>query len=271
MPLWRRKVERFLEANQLRLDEVDYYAIVTEPDGDEILAGGGLQGDIIKCIAVSEQLRDAHLSNRLISHLISEAAQRGHHSVKVFTKPQNRQVFESLGFRLVGEAPLAILMENGHGMENYKKYLQDISLSTLHSSLSSLHSPLSTKTGVIVMNANPFTLGHKYLIEKAAAEVDHLFIIPVKEERSLFPYAERKAMIEQSLSTLRSTRRGAFVAKRRKNSPLSTKIGAVLSGSDYAISAATFPTYFLKHATRHRHLLPTHRTCIGSYGSLCGL
>ena len=253
MPLWRRKVERFLEANQLRLDEVDYYAIVTEPDGDEILAGGGLQGDIIKCIAVSEQLRDAHLSNRLISHLISEAAQRGHHSVKVFTKPQNRQVFESLGFRLVGDAPLAILMENGHGMEDYKKYLQDISLSTLpsplstlHSSLSSLHSPLSTKTGVIVMNANPFTLGHKYLIEKAAAEVDHLFIIPVKEERSLFPYAERKAMIEQSLSTLRSTRRGAFVAKRRKNSPLSTKNGAVLSGSDYAISAATFPTYFLK-------------------------
>ena len=232
MPLWRRKVERFLETNQLRLDEVDYYAIVTEPDGDEILAGGGLQGDIIKCIAVSEQLRDAHLSNRLISHLISEAAQRGHHSVKVFTKPQNRQVFESLGFRLVGEAPLAILMENGHGMEDYKKYLQDISLSTLPSPLSTIHSPLSTKTGVIVMNANPFTLGHKYLIEKAAAEVDHLFIIPVKEERSLFPYAERKAMIEQSLSTL--------------NSPLSTKNGAVLSGSDYAISAATFPTYFLK-------------------------
>ena len=246
MPLWRRKVERFLETNQLRLDEVDYYAIVTEPDGDDILAGGGLQGEIIKCIAVSEQLRDAHLSNRLISHLISEAAQRGHHSVKVFTKPQNRQVFESLGFRLVGEAPLAILMENGHGMEDYKKYLQHSSLSSLHSSLSSLHSPLSTKIGVIVMNANPFTLGHKYLIEKAAEEVDHLFIIPVKEERSLFPYAERKAMIEQSLSTLRSTRRGAFVAKRRKNSPLSTKNGAVLSGSDYAISAATFPTYFLK-------------------------
>ena len=260
MPLWRRKVERFLETNQLRLDEVDYYAIVTEPDGDDILAGGGLQGDIIKCIAVSEQLRDAHLSNRLISHLISEAAQRGHHSVKVFTKPQNRQVFESLGFRLVGEAPLAILMENGHGMEDYKKYLQDISLSTLHPPLSPLHAPLSTKIGVIVMNANPFTLGHKYLIEKAAEEVSHLFIIPVKEERSLFPYAERKAMIEQSLSTLRSTRRGAFVAKRRKNSPLgpkgrfqseaekelSTKIGAVLSGSDYAISAATFPTYFLK-------------------------
>lgn len=50
MPLWRRKVERFLEANQLRLDEVDYYAIVTEPDGDEILAGGGLQGEDRKSV-----------------------------------------------------------------------------------------------------------------------------------------------------------------------------------------------------------------------------
>ena len=239
MPLWRRKVERFLETNQLRLDEVDYYAIVTEPDGDDILAGGGLQGDIIKCIAVSEQLRDAHLSNRLISHLISEAAQRGHHSVKVFTKPQNRQVFESLGFRLVGEAPLAILMENGHGIDDYTKYLRSCA-STLQPAEHPADISLPTgegwggasTVGVIVMNANPFTLGHKYLIEKAAAEVDHLFIIPVKEERSLFPYAERKAMIEQSLSTL--------------NSPLSTKNGAVLSGSDYAISAATFPTYFLK-------------------------
>ena len=239
MPLWRRKVERFLEANQLRLDEVDYYAIVTEPDGDDILAGGGLQGDIIKCIAVDERLRDAHLSNRLISHLISEAAQRGHHSVKVFTKPQNREVFESLGFRLVGEAPLAILMENGHGIDDYTKYLRSCA-STLQPAEHPADISLPTgegwggasTVGVIVMNANPFTLGHRYLIEQAAQQVDHLFIIPVKEERSLFPYAERKAMIEQSLSTL--------------NSPLSTKNGAVLSGSDYAISAATFPTYFLK-------------------------
>ena len=220
MPLWRRKVERFLEANQLRLDDVDYYAIVTSPDGDEILAGGGLQGDIIKCIAVSEKLRDAHLSNRLISHLISEAAQRGHQSVKVFTKPQNRQVFESLGFRLVGEAPLAILMENGHGIEKYTSYLRSISLS-------SLLSPLSSKTtGVIVMNANPFTLGHRYLIEQTAQQVDRLFVIPVKEDRSLFPYSERKAMIEAACKEFPNVK--------------------VCEGSDYAISAATFPTYFLK-------------------------
>ena len=231
MPLWRRKVERFLEANQLRLDEVDYYAIVTEPDGDEILAGGGLQGDIIKCIAVSERLRDAHLSNRLISHLISEAAQRGHHSVKVFTKPQNREVFESLGFRLIGEAPLAILMENGQGLERYTKYLRSFAATmSQHTEHQSSLSPLEegrdgASVGVVVMNANPFTLGHRFLIEQATRQVDRLYVIPVKEERSLFPYAERKAMIEAGL----------------KGTPVT-----VLEGSGYAISAATFPTYFLK-------------------------
>ena len=243
MPLWRRKVERFLEANQLRLDEVDYYAIVTEPDGDEILAGGGLQGDIIKCIAVSERLRDAHLSNRLISHLISEAAQRGHHSVKVFTKPQNREVFESLGFRLIGEAPLAILMENGQGLEHYKKYLRSFA-ATMSQHTEHQVSPSSPEkgrdgasVGVVVMNANPFTLGHRFLIEQATRQVDRLYVIPVKEERSLFPYAERKAMIEAAVSNL----------KQAVSLPTGEGWGvAVLEGSDYAISAATFPTYFLK-------------------------
>ena len=223
MPLWKRKVEQFLEANQLRLDDLDYYAIVTRPDHDEILAGGGLQGDIVKCIAVGEQLRDEHISNRLISHLMSEAAQRGHQSVKVFTKPQNRQIFESLGFRLVGEAPLAILMENGRGIERYVELLKNCQLSTVNSQL-----PI----GVIVMNANPFTRGHLYMIEQAARQVERLFVIPVKEDKSQFSYAERKAMIEAAI-------------RPSHLSPLPSNI-TVCDGSDYAISAATFPTYFLK-------------------------
>ena len=222
MPLWKRKVEQFLEANQLRLDALDYYAIVTRRESDEILAGGGLQGDIVKCIAVGEQLRDEHISNRLISHLMSEASQRGHQSVKVFTKPQNRQIFESLGFRVVGEAPLAILMENGRGIERYVELLKNCQLSTVNSQL-----PI----GVIVMNANPFTRGHQYLIEQAAQQVEHLFVIPVKEDKSLFRYAERKAMMENFIT--------------QQPSPITQKI-TICDGSDYAISAATFPTYFLK-------------------------
>ena len=230
MPLWKRKVEQFLEANQLRLDALDYYAIVTRHESDEILAGGGLQGDIVKCIAVGEQLRDEHISNRLISHLMSEAAQRGHQSVKVFTKPQNRPIFESLGFRVVGEAPLAILMENGRGIERYVEVLKGLNVESLnqHPTPNTQH---PTPIGVIVMNANPFTRGHQYLIEQAAQQVEHLFVIPVKEDKSLFRYAERKAMMENFIT--------------QQPSAISQKI-TICDGSDYAISAATFPTYFLK-------------------------
>ena len=236
MSLWRRRVEQFLEANQLRLDEVDYYAVVTRPDSDEILAGGGLQGDIVKCIAVGEQLRDEHISNRLISHLISEASQRGHQSVKVFTKPQNRQIFESLGFRLVGEAPLAILMENGQGLERYKSYLQGVS-----DAISRTPVPPHPRTsGIIVMNANPFTRGHQYLIEQAAQQVEHLFVIPVKEDKSLFPYVERKAMIEAAIKLIES-KSPSLSGEGRGGASIT-----LCDGSDYAISAATFPTYFLK-------------------------
>ena len=236
MSLWRRRVEQFLEANQLRLDEVDYYAVVTRPDSDEILAGGGLQGDIVKCIAVGEQLRDEHISNRLISHLISEASQRGHQSVKVFTKPQNRQIFESLGFRLVGEAPLAILMENGQGIERYKSYLQGVSDAISRTPVP----PHPHTSGIIVMNANPFTRGHFYLIEEAARQVDQLFVIPVKEDKSLFPYIERKAMIEAAIKLIESKSPSLSVEGRGGASI------TLCEGSDYAISAATFPTYFLK-------------------------
>lgn len=81
------------------------------------------------------------------------------------------------------------------------------------------------------MNATPFTLGHEYLIREAARQVEHLFVIPVKEDKSLFSYAERKAMMENFIT--------------QQPSAITQKI-TICDGSDYAISAATFPTYFLK-------------------------
>lgn len=76
------------------------------------------------------------------------------------------------------------------------------------------------------MNCNPFTLGHRYLIEQAAKQVERLFVMVVREDCSLFAYAERKAMVEQGVAHLKNV--------------------TVIDGSEYAISQATFPTYFLK-------------------------
>lgn len=210
----RRRVEAFLAANGLRLAPLDRYVVVTrDEDGDEILAGGGLDGNVIKCVAVSESARSEGLMNILVSRLIAIAREEGRESVKAFTKPENEGIFKSLGFGLLASAPKAILMENGRGgLPEYKKYL------------ASLARP--GRNGAIVMNANPFTKGHRYLVEQAASLVDNLYVIVVREDRSRFPYVERKAMIEAGCTGLDNV--------------------VVCEGSDYAISAATFPTYFLK-------------------------
>ena len=225
VPMIRRKVEDFLGSNGLRLGEVDLYLAVLSDDG-AILAGGGLQRDILKCLAVSAEARSQGLSVPLLSRLISVASERGCTNLKVFTKPENRALFESLGFKLLAEAPKAILLENGRGLADYCAYLR-----------------AHPASGVIVMNANPFTLGHRYLVEQSVlalgpstssgtepvsagepVEPPKLTIIPVKEDASRFPYRERIAMLRAGCDGLAD----------------------VVEGSDYQISAATFPTYFLK-------------------------
>ena len=56
--------------------------------------------------------------------------------------------------------------------------------------------------GAIVMNCNPFTYGHRYLIEEACKIVDLLIIFVVEENQSLFSFAERFAMVCEGTSDL---------------------------------------------------------------------
>ena len=213
----RTRVERFLADSGLRLDDVDYYAAVTNDDG-VIIAGGGLQGNVIKCIAVGEAARDTGMSNKLISHLIGMATQQGADSVKVYTKPDNSTIFRSMGFSVIAESPKAILMENGvKGIGRYTDYLRR------------MRADRPDGAAAIVMNANPFTRGHRYLVEQAAEGTSTLYVIAVREDRSAFSYAERLAMIQAGCEGLDNV--------------------VVVEGSDYAISELTFPTYFLKQVT----------------------
>lgn len=243
-PRQRQRIEAFLKRNGLRFDDMHYYAAITDDDG-EMIAGGGLKGNVIKCVAVDDAHKGEAIANTLISHLIAHANEEGYSNVMLFTKPKNRQLFESLSFRLLAEAPEAVLMETGiGGINNTVEALKKIregktnlttSPSQHHNTTTPQHlnpstpQPLTTTTplrGVVVMNCNPFTLGHRYLIEQAAKQVERLFVMVVREDCSLFAYAERKAMVEQGVTHLKNV--------------------TVIDGSEYAISQATFPTYFLK-------------------------
>ena len=295
-PRQRQRIEAFLKRNGLRIDDMNYYAAVLDDDG-EMIAGGGLKDDVIKCVAVDDAHKGEAIANTLVSHLISHANQEGYGCIKLFTKPKNRQLFESLSFRLLAEAPEAILMETGIGgisntvealkkikeeSEKYKEYNkeckednkeckedskeckeeektnlntstsqhlntsylntttpqhlntsylntstpQHLNTSYLNTSTPQHHNTTMQPTGCIVMNCNPFTLGHRYLIEQAAKQVERLYVMVVREDCSLFAYTERKAMVEQGVADIENV--------------------SVIDGSDYAISRATFPTYFLK-------------------------
>ncbi len=250
-PRQRQRIEAFLKRNGLRFDDMHYYAAITDDDG-EMIAGGGLKGNVIKCVAVDDAHKGEAIANTLISHLIAHANEEGHSNVMLFTKPKNRQLFESLSFRLLAEAPEAVLMETGIGginnmVEQLKKIKEEgevckennqeckkeektnLNITTPQHLNPSNPQPLTTTTplrGVVVMNCNPFTLGHRYLIEQAAKQVERLFVMVVREDCSLFAYAERKAMVEQGVAHLKNV--------------------TVIDGSEYAISQATFPTYFLK-------------------------
>lgn len=210
----RRKVEQFLGQRTLRLDKVDYYEAIYPYGGDEMLAVGGLLNDAIRCIAVKEGMEDEHLANRLVSHLMVIVQRRGYPTVKVFTKPSNKAIFESLAFETLAETDSVVFMENG------QMPLRDYMLS-----LEKQARP--GKSGVIVMNCNPFTRGHRYLIEEASKQVDNLYVIPLKENNRNFNYEERREMIRLGTADIPNV--------------------TVCEGSAYAISQATFPTYFLKH------------------------
>ena len=248
-PRQRQRIEAFLKRNALRIDDMNYYAAVLDDDG-EMIAGGGLKDDVIKCVAVDDAHKGEAIANTLVSHLISHANQEGYGCIKLFTKPKNRQLFESLSFRLLAEAPEAVLMETGIGgisntvealkkikeeSEKYKEYNKECKEdskecreNTSYLTTSPPHHLTTTMqpTGCIVMNCNPFTLGHRYLIEQAAKQVERLYVMVVREDCSLFAYTERKAMVEQGVADIENV--------------------SVIDGSDYAISRATFPTYFLK-------------------------
>lgn len=208
----REKVENFLSNNGLRFEEMDIYCAFFDSN-DAIVAGGGVKDDVLKCIAVDNDAKSNSLSNAIISRLRQIANENGFPHTRVFTKPENLNIFESLGYRLIGSSPYAILLEsNSRGISDYVDKLKDLYIEGYN--------------GIIVMNCNPLTEGHKYLINEARKKVDNLYIIPLPESNSEFSFEERFGMLKEFSNKFQNV--------------------IVCPSSDYLISNITFPSYFLK-------------------------
>ncbi|MDR0454215.1 MAG: adenylyltransferase/cytidyltransferase family protein [Deferribacteraceae bacterium] len=86
--------------------------------------------------------------------------------------------------------------------------------------------------GAVVMNCNPFTNGHRYLIEQASQRVDFLYLFILEEDKSFFPFKERYALVCNGVHDLKNVK--------------------VLPGGKFIISSLTFPGYFTKEEVHNK-------------------
>lgn len=210
------EIKILLASVELDVDSHVHHFIIAKLN-DKIIACAGIDANVIKCVAVDSTYQGLNITPKLMQHVLNFAHEQGQTHLFLYTKPDNADFFKSCGFYPLVEVPnTLVLMENTPiGIASYCKKL----------------SPYK-KTGIcgaIVMNANPFTRGHLYLAEQASKSVDWVYIFVVSEDASEFPADVRYLLVKEGVSHLSNV--------------------TVLPGSEYIVSKATFPTYFLKDKT----------------------
>ena len=208
LELWKS----FLSRAGLEAD-TDVERTVLVWDDEQLIATGSRRGNLLKCIAVDELRQGEGLTATVLTVLRQDAFNAGHSHLFLYTKPKNKWMFSSLFFYPVAQTEDVLLMENRR--DGIKAFLQNLPAESA-----------SGKVGAAVMNCNPFTKGHRYLIETAAKECDRLYVFVLSEDRSAFSAADRLEMVRLGTADLPNV--------------------TVLPTGPYLISSATFPTYFLK-------------------------
>ena len=86
--------------------------------------------------------------------------------------------------------------------------------------------------GAIVMNCNPFTKGHRYLIDQALTKCDYLVVFVVEEDKSIFPFEDRFRLVAEGTEDLPNV--------------------ILIPSGKFIISSLTFSEYFNKSELQDR-------------------
>ncbi len=182
-------------------------------DEGELIACGSRQGNLLKCIAVAADRQGEGLTAAVLTQLKQNAFAEGYSHLFLYTKPKNRVLFEPLFFYPVAQSKQVLLMETQRN--GIRSFVEKMEVPCKEG-----------KIGAIVMNADPFTLGHQYLAETAASQCDWLYIFVLSEDKGHFPARDRLELVRKGTTHLKNV--------------------TVQPTGPYLISAATFPGYFLK-------------------------
>lgn len=208
------EIDALLQKEGISRDSNLDYICAMYDGNDEIIATGSCFGPTLRCFAVSREHQGEGLLNEIISHLMEVQVARGNTHLFLYTKGKSAKFFGDLGFYEIARVDgTLVFMENRK--TGFPKYLKNLEK--------------TKKDGVsaaLVMNANPFTLGHQYLVETAAAACDTLHLFVLSEDASLVPFAVRKKLVQAGTAHVSNV--------------------VLHDSGPYIISSATFPSYFLK-------------------------
>ena len=209
----QKQVDALLEQEGIRRDgNLDYTCGLFDSSW-RLAATGSCFGNTIRCLAVDRVRQGEGLLNQIISHLMEVQTQRGNTHLFLYTKPQSARFFGDLGFYEIVQAEGVVFMENRRrGFSDYCAALE--------------RTRREGTSAAIVMNANPFTLGHLHLVERAAAENNAVHLFVLSEEAGPIPFAVRRRLVREGTAHLSNV--------------------ICHDSGPYIISGATFPSYFLK-------------------------
>ncbi len=210
LTLDQTEINAFYARAGIRLDR-SVTALYGVYEGETLLALGGIAGDAIRSLAVEESRQGEGILPRLVTHLYQTLKDDGVQNVFVVTKPQYAPLFSSLCFYERVRTEDAVMLESGR--EALSRYL----------------SALPKADGAIVMNADPFTNGHRYLVETAAAQCRRLIVFVLSADAAHVPADVRLMLVQQGCARLPNV--------------------SVVPGGNYIISGVTFPDYFFKDRT----------------------
>lgn len=210
------QIDALLQQEGIRRDaNLDYICAMFDEEYN-VIGTGSCFGNTLRCFAVSSAHQGEGLLNQIITHLIEVQCARGNLHLFLYTKVKSAKFFSDLGFYEIARVEdTLVFMENRR--DGFGSYLRNLE-----------KTKTAGKSAALVMNANPFTLGHQYLVETAAAACDTLHLFVVSEDASLVPFAVRKQLVAAGVAHLPNV--------------------VLHDSGPYIISNATFPSYFLKDA-----------------------
>jgi [citrate (pro-3S)-lyase] ligase len=207
----RALARAFIEAQGLAF-EPGFDDLVGAFEAGALVAAGARVGGVLQMLAIDPGHQGGSLLGELVGELAARARAAGLAQLFLFTRPESVQSFEALGFRLLASHGHAALLEQGDGIDRWLEGWRPL--------------VRPGDNGAVVVNCNPFTRGHRHLLTQAARRVATLYAFVVREDRSAFPFAARLQQVREGTRDLENV--------------------VVLDTGPYAVSAVTFPGYFLR-------------------------